>query len=91
MGLKIRTILKKFENLVRILKTQGKDLTLPISRFLGEGLHEMRDMSRGFRIYYTFFRNSLAILPVIGNKSSQDIDIERARNRRKKLIEQRKG
>ncbi len=91
-NLKDKNKIKKIRKLVRILQIQGKDLTLPISRFLGDGIHELRDQSCGYRIYYTFFGNVLvAILLVIGDKSSQQSDIERARNRRKNLIAQRKG
>ena len=88
-GLTDKNDVKKIRKLVHILQTQGRELGLPISRGLGEGLHELRDQSRGFRIYYAFFGKSLAILLVIGDKSSQESDIERARNRRKKLLEQR--
>ena len=80
---------KKIRKLIRMLQSQGKDLGFPVSRFLGEGLHELRDRSCGFRIYYTFIGNVLAILLVIGDKSSQQDDIERAKNRRKRLISSR--
>ncbi|MCA2960471.1 MAG: type II toxin-antitoxin system RelE/ParE family toxin [Silvanigrellales bacterium] len=76
----------KIRKLVRFLQTQGRDLGFPLSKALGEGLHELRDRSCGFRVYYMFFNDQIAVLLIGGDKSTQETDIERARNRRTRLL-----
>lgn len=50
------------------------------SKPLGSGLHELRIFAGpGYRIYYTMRGETLVLLLVGGDKSSQDRDIERAR------------
>lgn len=74
---------KKVDKLFEILRHLGRDMGLPGCRNLGEGLFELRDMSRGpgFRIYCTWVDNVLVVLLTAGDKSSQDRDIETARRR----------
>ena len=74
-----------------MLESLEKDLAFPIMRFFGSGLYELRDRSCGFRIYYTFIGNTLAILLVLGDKTTQASDIDRARVRRTKLLESKEG
>ena len=71
-----------------MLQDQGKDLGAPASKFLGEGIYELRDLSGGFRIYYTFIENQLIVILIVGNKSTQKGDIERAKSRRNKLLKE---
>ena len=78
----------KVRKLIRFLQTQGRDLGVPLSKPLGGGLHELRDRSCGFRLYYTFFNDQIAVLLICGDKSSQESDIERARNRRHRLLKE---
>ena len=85
-GLKDKNDVVKIRKLVRFLQTQGRELGAPISKPLGEGLHELRDRSCGFRLYYTFFNDQIAVLLIGGDKSTQEADIERARNRRVRLL-----
>jgi putative component of toxin-antitoxin plasmid stabilization module len=40
----------------------------------------------GFRVYYIFFNDSIAVLLIAGDKVFQDEDIERATSRRKRLL-----
>ncbi|MBX9703457.1 MAG: type II toxin-antitoxin system RelE/ParE family toxin [Silvanigrellaceae bacterium] len=78
---------KKVRKLIRILEIQGRELAYPLSKFLGSGIYELRDRSCGIRVYYTFIGNALAILLVLGDKTSQKTDIERAQSRRLKLLD----
>lgn len=55
-------------------------------RGVGEGVSELRiDYGPGYRIYFVQRGQSLAILLVGGDKSTQDQDIEKARNLAKEL------
>lgn len=78
--------IKKVRKLIRFLQTQGRELGMPISKALGDGIHELRDRSMGFRIYYTFFNDSIAVLLIAGDKASQDEDIERATSRSQRFL-----
>jgi len=50
------------------------------TRFLGEGLHELREhFGPGYRIYYTYQAGHLILLLAGGDKNSQRADITRAR------------
>ena len=55
-------------------------------RGVGEGVSELRiDYGPGYRIYFVQRGQSLAILLAGGDKSTQDQDIEKARNLAKEL------
>lgn len=50
-------------------------------RFLGGGLHELREhMGPGYRIYFTFRSKRLILLLAGGDKDSQERDINLARS-----------
>lgn len=47
---------------------------------LGGGVHELRvDVGKGYRVYFTIHRPNLVLLLCVGDKSSQQRDIKRAR------------
>lgn len=47
---------------------------------LDDGLHEMRlDYGPGYRVYYMYHRQTVVILLLAGDKSTQSADIKRAR------------
>lgn len=53
---------------------------------LGNGISEMRiDVGSGYRIYFTLRGKVIVILLVGGDKSSQDIDIRRAKKLAKEV------
>ena len=64
-----------------MLKNMGSDLKLPHSRALGKGLFELRERKYGYRIYYGFGTKYVIVLVAAGNKSSQERDIQTARER----------
>ena len=77
--------IQKVRKLIRLLEIMGFDLGMPVSKPLGEGLFELRDRARGFRLYYCFYGHTVAILLLGGDKSSQEGDIKKAHARRNKL------
>ncbi|WGL60973.1 type II toxin-antitoxin system RelE/ParE family toxin [Pigmentibacter sp. JX0631] len=87
-SLKDKNDAKKIRKLIRMLQLQGRELGSPASKFLGEGVYELRDLSSGFRIYYTFIDNTLTVILIGGDKSTQKADIERAKTRRNKLLKE---
>ena len=87
-GLKDKNDIKKIRKLIRMLQLQGRELGSPASKFLGDGVYELRDLSGGFRIYYTFIDNTLTVILIVGNKATQKTDIERAKARRNKLLKE---
>nr|BFD33561.1 hypothetical protein GTC16762_31800 [Pigmentibacter ruber] len=87
-SLKDKNDAKKIRKLIRMLQLQGRELGSPASKFLGEGVYELRDLSSGFRIYYTFIDNTLTVILIVGDKSTQKADIERAKARRNKLLKE---
>jgi len=46
------TAATKAAALVRLLEALGHELRLPHSRSLGDGLHELRDVGTGVRLFY---------------------------------------
>ena len=47
---------------------------------VGDGVSEMRiDVGPGYRVYFGTIGNSIVVLLLAGNKSTQDRDIERAK------------
>ncbi len=55
-------------------------------RAVGEGVSELRiDYGPGYRVYFVQRGQSLALLLAGGDKSTQDQDIEKARNLAKEL------
>ena len=85
-GLSDKNDVKKVRKLIRMLQTQGRELGLPVSKFLGAGLYELRDRSSGIRVYYTFIDNTFVILLALGDKKTQDRDMKQAWFRREKLL-----
>lgn len=83
--LKDKNDIQKVRKLIRLLEIMGYDLGMPVSKHLGEGLFELRDRARGFRLYYCFHGHTVAVLLLGGDKSSQQADIKKARIRRNKL------
>jgi|LauGreDrversion4_2_1035121.scaffolds.fasta_scaffold154827_2 putative addiction module killer protein len=71
------------DRLLTKLAKAGRLLVLPDVRFLGDDLWELRDRTTGpgYRIYYTWVDESLVVLLVAGEKSTQDRDIKKARRR----------
>jgi len=62
------------------------------SKFIGEGVHELRlAFGPGFRIYYGIDGTQLIILLCGGDKSSQTKDIEKAKKYWKEYKEQKYG
>jgi putative addiction module killer protein len=57
------------------------------SRDVDKGLWELRiHFGAGYRIYYIYEERRIVVLLCGGNKSTQRIDIEKAKNIRKKLL-----
>jgi len=73
--------LKSVAKEMKLLERCGNELRLPHSRALGKGLFELRERRFGYRVYYTFFEQSVILLLNAGNKSSQTNDIKIARGR----------
>jgi putative addiction module killer protein len=78
---------KRVFALIRMLGELGRELRLPNSRSLGDGLFELRDTSRGpgYRIYSCFEGDKLIILLASGDKSTQERDIVTATRRMEEL------
>lgn len=75
---------KQIDKLLGVLRAKRKDISMPFSRHLGEGLHELRDSRQsgpGYRLYYQWQGEVIVILLVGGDKDSQETDIETARKR----------
>jgi predicted XRE-type DNA-binding protein len=56
------TALTKAAALVKLLEALGHELRLPRSRSLGDGLHELRDVGTGVRLFYVLLADSHAAL-----------------------------
>ena len=71
------------DRLLTKLSNAGRSLTLPDVRYLGDDLWELRDRTTGpgHRIYYTWADDTLVLLLVAGDKSTQERDIKQARSR----------
>ncbi len=66
---------------VRVLSrlTRAEEGNLGDTKPVGESVSEMRiDYGPGYRIYFTKRRNTIVVLLVGGDKSSQEQDIKRA-------------
>lgn len=48
--------------LVKLLEAVGHELRLPHSRALGDGLHELRDVGTGVRLFYVLLPDNHAAL-----------------------------
>ena len=59
--------------LVKLLQALGHELRLPHSRSLGEGLHELRDVGTGVRVFYVLLPDSHAALLDGMTKKRDDI------------------
>ena len=59
--------------LVKLLQALGHELRLPHSRSLGEGLHELRDVGTGVRLFYVLLPDSHAALLDGMTKKRDDI------------------
>ncbi len=56
------------------------------SKFLGEGVSELRiDVGAGYRVYYTIENDKIIILLIGGDKSTQTRDILKAKKMGKEL------
>ncbi len=71
--------LKSISKELYLLGLCGKELKLPHSRVLGEGLFELRERRFGLRIYYHYSSYAEIILLNAGDKDSQIKDIKKAR------------
>lgn len=69
----------RIAQLLDALSLASKPLAWPHGRYLGDGLHELKT-GGGLRIYYSAGAGEAVILAQ-GNKSSQNLDIKRARRR----------
>jgi putative addiction module killer protein len=71
------------DRLISKLAKAGREFGLPGCKFIGEGLYELRDTTKGpgYRVYFTWVGSQLVVLLVGGDKSSQERDIETARRR----------
>jgi len=78
--------LKSVAKELRLLELSGHQLKLPHSRSLGKGLYELRERRFGLRLYYCFDLEQSILLLYAGDKSSQSMDIKKART----LMKQRK-
>jgi putative addiction module killer protein len=75
---------KQIDKLIALLRQEKKNLGPPYSKHLGGGLYELRDQRQGgpgYRLYYCWEGEKIVILLVGGDKSSQALDIDTARNR----------
>ena len=80
---------RKVDKLLKLLEAFGTSLPYPNGKYLGDGLFEARDDSKGpgFRVYYHRAEDVLLVLLVGGDKSTQTRDIEMARRRMESLRE----
>lgn len=71
------------DRLLTKLAKAGRALALPDVRYLGDDLWELRDRATGpgYRVYYTWAGDSLVLLVVAGDKSTQERNIKQARSR----------
>ncbi|MCB9229779.1 MAG: type II toxin-antitoxin system RelE/ParE family toxin [Deltaproteobacteria bacterium] len=85
-----RSANKVFLKMIKLLQEFGNELQMPHSKYLGEGIYELRDKSNGKRYCYTFTdhvmkdreqENLIILFGAVGAKSRQNADIERAKNR----------
>lgn len=67
------TAATKAAALVKLLEARGHELRLPHSRSLGEGLHELRDVGTGVRLFYVLLPDSHAALLDGMTKKRDDI------------------
>ena len=56
------TAATKAAALVKLLEALGYELRLPHSRSLGDGLHELRDVGTGVRLFYVLLPDNHAAL-----------------------------
>lgn len=76
--------LNQIDKLLHMLREERHALGMPYSRHLGDGLYELRDQRQrgpGYRLYYCWQGDTIVILLVGGDKSSQQVDIATARER----------
>ncbi|BBH54690.1 type II toxin-antitoxin system RelE/ParE family toxin [Fluviispira sanaruensis] len=78
---------KEIAKLLGLLEIFGYELALPHAKNLGGGIYELRAKAKGagYRVYYTFKNDKIIILLVAGDKSTQQRDIEKARNLKESL------
>lgn len=67
------TAATKAAALVKLLEALGHELRLPHSRSLGEGLHELRDVGTGVRLFYVLLPDNQAALLDGTTKKRDDI------------------
>ena len=67
------TAATKAAALVKLLEVLGHELRLPHSRSLGEGLHELRDVGTGVRLFYVLLSENRAVLLDGMTKKRDDI------------------
>ena len=67
------TAATKAAALVRLLEALGHELRLPHSRSLGDGLHELRDVGTGVRLFYVLLPDNHAALLDGMTKKRDDI------------------
>jgi hypothetical protein len=67
------TAATKAAALVRLLEALGHELRLPHSRSLGHGLHELRDVGTGVRLFYVLLPDNHAALLDGMTKKRDDI------------------
>jgi hypothetical protein len=67
------TAATKAAALVRLLEALGHELRLPHSRSLGDGLHELRDVGTGVRLFYVLLPDNRAALLDGMTKKRDDI------------------
>jgi putative addiction module killer protein len=84
---------KKVDKLLKLLEAFGTSLPSPNGKYLGDGLFEARDDSKGpgFRVYCHRTEEVILVLLVGGDKSSQKRDIETAKKRMQELTKQEHG
>jgi putative addiction module killer protein len=80
--------LKSVAKELLLLEKCGNELRLPHSKALGKRLFELREKTFGYRIYYGFLPDKTISLLHAGDKASQKKDIQIARLRLNKLIEE---
>ena len=69
----VGTAVTKAAALVKLLEALGHELRLPHSRSLGEGLHELRDVGTGVRLFYVLLPDNHAALLDGMTKKRDDI------------------
>ena len=78
---------RKVDKLLKLLEAFGTSLPYPNGKYLGNGLFEARDDSKGpgFRVYCHRVEDVMLVLLVGGDKSTQKRDIEMSRQRMEAL------